>query len=250
MGKKKKKSRSGGVITWACKGLSRPPRNPPWRRGCWLGWTGKPGTTSPSKLPCAPVSETHNSGGQINLGLIPLQSEFNHLFHFQVLIEGMNKSGQCKPFDQCAEFSAENPQAKTSGLWKYSHVPLTHICLPETLAISRTRSVAITFCWPYSNPTLGLALFQTLVSPGNSFQGAKPLGRIKLPKASRRHCPLTLKTKQTEKQANKQKRTPHRDHQERQSLAWMELSANGEIWGASEGAHLSRVFLASFKLNQ
>ena len=74
-------------------------KKPTLKKRLLAGMNGIPGTTSPPKLPCAPISETHNSGGQINLGLIPLPSAFSRLFHFQLLIEGMNKLDQCKPFD-------------------------------------------------------------------------------------------------------------------------------------------------------
>ena len=181
-----RKMTSWAVITWACKGLSRPPQSPPWRRDCWLEWTGKPGTASPLKLPCAPVSETHNSEGQINWGLIPLHSAaFNQLFHFPVLIEGMNKWDQWKPFDPCAEFVRESPQANTFACQNIHRYPDTHLPPRNICYLHNMIRDQYSLFWAGSTATLLLGS----VPPGNSFPGNVTTDIAKLTKAS---CRITV----------------------------------------------------------
>ena len=80
------------------------------------------------------------------MGLIPLQLAFNHLFHFQALIEEMNNQTSANSLTSVLNSLQKTLRLKPLALWKYSHAPLTHICLSETSAIFITPPVTNTSC--------------------------------------------------------------------------------------------------------
>lgn len=124
---------------------------------------GKPGTTSPPTPPCAPVSETYNSEGQISLRLIPLHGAFYHLFHFQVLMKGMNRLDQWKPFDQCAEFIRKAP--RLTPCQRYSHIPNKYLPPRHICYLHNAIHDHYLFCVALQQPFLGSIPFQNLCPP-------------------------------------------------------------------------------------
>ena len=128
----------------------------------------------------------------------------------------------------------------------FACTPDTHL-LPSTSAICLTWPVTIT---PYSGLALQPSCFLVWLlleslypQATHSREQSSWVGSISLRhngeflSSQKQNTLKAKKTKTTKKK--KKKKTPHKAYQERQSLAWTKLNANGEMWGTNEGDHLS-----------